>query len=148
MRARLHPLAELYRRAERAYEEASRRLVVLEARLREVEARLEGLTGELAKRYGPGRVTVKSVRNRQGKKYRYVVWRTIEGRDIYLKTREAETIVELKAVLRELRREYSRYRRLLWAAKLYMKMTSEYKNTCIDSSGQYLYCEPENSDKT
>ena len=136
----LHPLAELYRKAREVYERASKEIERVEARLREVEARLARHTAELARRYGVGYLTVKTVRNRQGRKYRYPVWRTIEGRDVYIKGREAEEILRLREEQRRLRIQYNRYRRALWAAKLYMQQLKEYKDVCIAEDGEYVDC--------
>jgi DNA repair exonuclease SbcCD ATPase subunit len=136
----LHPLAKLYHKAREAYEAAERRLAIIEAELDRIEEELAKLQAKLTRLYGPGYLTVKSVRNRQGRRYRYPVWRTLEGRDIYLGGEEAEEALELRRRLRELRMQYNRYRRVLWAAKLYMKTVEEYKDVCITESGEYVTC--------
>lgn len=133
-------MAELYREAERAYLEASRRLEAVEAELTRLEEELAKRTRELIKRYGPGYLTVKSVRNKQGKRYRYPVWRTPSGKDIYLEAQEAEEILMLREERRRLRIQYNKYRKLVWAAKLYMQDFKEYKDTCIDRNGEYVPC--------
>ena len=81
---RPHPLAELYSEAERVYREAEARLGELRGRLRRVQSELEELERSLARQYGPGYLTVKSVRNRSGRRYRYPVWRLLGGGDVYL----------------------------------------------------------------
>jgi len=109
---KLHPLAELYRRAEELYEKASRQLAVLEAEISRTEKELGRILAELIEHYGPGYLTVKSVRNKQGKKYRYPVWRTPSGRDIYLSgDTDASKALELRDRRRELRARYKRYRK-------------------------------------
>ena len=140
MNIRLHPLAELYRKAREVYEKASKEIERVEVRLRVVEEELARLTGELIRRYGPGYVTVKTVRNRQGKRYHYPVWRTPSGRDIYLRGEEAEEILRLREERRKLRIQYSMYRRLVWAAKMYMRQAEDYKDLCIDEDGEYVPC--------
>ena len=138
---KLHPLAELYRRAEELYEKASRQLAVLEAEISRTEKELGRILAELIERYGPGYLTVKSVRNKQGKKYRYPVWRTLEGKDIYLSgDTDASKALELRDRLRELRARYKRYRKAVWAAKTYMRQTEEYKDTCVADDGEYVPC--------
>jgi hypothetical protein len=136
---RLHPLARLYRRALGLLGEAEAKLAEVGAELGRVEAELEELKAELAGRYGPGYLTVKSVRNRQGKRYRYPVWRTHEGKDVYLRGEEGRRYLELREKLRSLRREYSRYRKMLLTAKTYVRAAREYADVCIDmDSGMYV----------
>lgn len=131
---RLHSLTELYRKAREVYEKASKEVERVEARLSVVEDELARRTRELTRRYGPGYLTVKTVRNRQGRKYQYLVWRTLSGRDIYLKGEEAEEILRLRGEQRRLRIQYNRYRRALRAAKLY---------TCIAEDSEHVSCPPQ-----
>jgi len=49
-----------------------------------------------------GYLAVKSVRNRQGKRYRYPVWRIPGKKDIYLEGQEAEEILRLREERRRL----------------------------------------------
>jgi hypothetical protein len=137
-----HPLAEVYAEAERVYRLAQTRLAELRAQLRRVEAELEGLTGELAGEYGPGYLTVKAVRNRQGRRYRYPVWRRPGSSDIYLTgDPRAERILELRGLERGLKREIARLKRALRLAWAYMESTREYRGTCIDErTGEYTPC--------
>jgi hypothetical protein len=137
---RIHPLAEFYREAERVDRVAEEKLAMIEAELEDIEERLTALTRSLAMRYGIGYLTVKSVRNKQGKRYRYLVWRTMDGKDVYLRGGEAEKILELRIRQRELRIQYNKYKRALRAAKLYMKNFEEYKDVCIAENGEYVKC--------
>jgi hypothetical protein len=137
---KLHPLAELYREAERVARVAAEKLAVIEAELEDIEERLTALTRSFAMRYGIGYLTVKSVRNSQGKRYRYLVWRTMDGKDVYLRGKEAEEVLELRMRQRELRIQYSKYKRALRAARLYMKSFEEYKDVCIAENGEYVDC--------
>ena len=125
-----HPLVELYCKAKETYEKASLKLEEVKSELGKVEAELAGIELELAKRYGPGYLTVKTVRNRQGKRYRYLVWRTMERRDIYLDKEYAVRILQLRERQAELKKLYAKYSRLVKTAKLYMESTKSYAETC------------------
>ncbi len=141
MKPKMHPLAEIYAEAERVHTHAQEHLRSLRAELRSLEAELEALERELAKDYGAGYLTLKTVRNRSGRKYRYPVWRTTDSSEIYL-TRDprAKRILELREKVRRLRRlitEVKQASRLAWA---YMKASNEYMDTCISPEGEYVEC--------
>ena len=125
-----HPLVELYCKAKETYEKASLKLEEVKAELGKVEAELAGIELELAKRYGPGYLTVKTVKNKQGRRYRYPVWRTAERKDIYLEKKHAARVLMLKERQAELRNLYAKYSRLVKTAKLYMESTKSYAETC------------------
>jgi len=108
-RPRPHPLTELYAEAEKVYREAQARLGKLRETLSRLEAELQRMEAELSRDYGPGYLTVKTVRNRAGRRYRYPVWRRLGGGEVYL-TRDprARELLALREQIRQLRRQITR----------------------------------------
>lgn len=80
-----------------------RKLSLIEDMINEHEARLRELRRKLAERYGSGYLTVKTVKNRAGKHYSYIVYRTKDGKEIYVKDELGKETLEVRNKLRELR---------------------------------------------
>ena len=137
-----HPLAKIYAAAEETYRAVEAELAVARRELEVVEERLSRLQVELARLYGPGYLTVKTVGNRRGKRYRYPVWRGMDRRDRYLKgDPRAHEILGLKERQRLLRARINKLKRIARYAYAHMQATREYKDTCIDQeTGEYLDC--------
>lgn len=128
---RPHPLAELYAEAEKVYREAQARLGNLRKTLSRLEVELQRMEAELSRDYGPGYLTVKTVRNGSGRRYRYPVWRRLGGGEVYL-TRDprARELLALREQARRLRRQITRAKHAARTAWAYMQATREYRSTC------------------
>jgi len=131
-----HPLAQVYCIALRTYIEASEKLEDARHRLAQVERELNALEESLAGEYGLGYLTVKTVRNRAGKRYRYPVWRRLEGGEVYL-TRDprARELLALREQARRLRRQITRAKHAARTAWVLMQTTREYRSTCAGEGG-------------
>ena len=141
MSVEIHPIAAVYRRAEQLYEEAQERLREIERHIEEVQAKLAIYERQMAAEYGPGYFTAKTVRNRQGRRYTYLVWRLYNGKDIYLRGRDAEEVRRLREQLRALQRERNKYKRLMRRAFFLMKASEDYKEVCLDKhTKEYIPC--------
>jgi len=117
-----HPLRILHHRAKTVYELCSQALEIVNGLIDDVKAKVESRREELRRKYGPGYITVKTVRNRQGRRYSYIIYRT-KQKDIYVND---DQIPRLRRKLRELyqlREKLRQVRNTSWA---YMKSTEPY----------------------
>lgn len=120
-----HPLTSLHHKAKRMYELSTRALEIVNELINDVKVKIKARTQELTLRYGPGYVTIKTVRNRQGRKYRYIIYRVLrpKRKDIYLSN---EPLPKLRRKLRELHETKEKLKAIRRMAWVYMKSTEDY----------------------
>lgn len=126
-----HPYAKAHRDAKEAYIFLSQKLIEIEKKIEELEKEYRSLRRELEEKYGPGCVTVKTVKNNKGKKYMYPVYRTYNRKDIYLKDYR---IIVLREKLRRLKKLKKSVREGRNWARLVMEATKPYANAKSSSS--------------
>ncbi|MEM4685848.1 MAG: hypothetical protein QW133_07035 [Sulfolobales archaeon] len=97
------PYKDLHDEAVRLKPKVLLKIKEVEEEIEEKKALLSDLFRELKSKYGPGYITVKSVRNSSGKRYSYVVYRTKDGKDHYLGESYAD-IIKVRSDLRTLKR--------------------------------------------
>ncbi len=116
-----HPITSLYHYTRRVYGLTNEIIGILDRLIEHYSSLWESKRLELAREYGPGYITVKSVSKKSGKRYYYVVYRSGK-RDIYL----SKDIVEIRRELRRLRAMRDRYRIVMRKAYWMMKASEEY----------------------
>jgi succinyl-CoA synthetase beta subunit len=117
----------------------SQSLNAAEAKLEKIEKKYNELKRTLAKKYGPGVLHVKWVKNRRGKKYYYPVWRTDHG-DIYIR-HDKDEIIALIEERRKLRKYVKRLQKVISMMKHELQLLEPYKDVCIDMKRKrYVTC--------
>jgi len=119
-----HPLTHLHYVARNVLKLTEEALEITEALIKDQKAKLKEMRKELRRLYGYGYITVKSVKNKVGKTYHYVVYRVLrpKRKDIYLNKDLARIRNKLKH-LNLLRKELKRLKQKAW---IVMKATEDY----------------------
>ena len=87
----------------------------------DVDTRINEIEQELAKQYGPGRLTIKSVRSKSGRRWWYVVYRlrSRPTRDYYVRDKEVMSLLDARRELVRLRAKL--YHELLVMRRRYLQ---------------------------
>ncbi len=120
-----HPLRALHHLARRVLSKIDVALMALDREIEELEGWLDDVLWALKARHGPGYITVKSVKNRYGKRYSYVIFRTY-AKDIYLPKELGERIIKARRSLRLLKARKRRLRKIRTTVWGWMKSTEHY----------------------
>jgi len=118
-------MVEVYHKAKRYYEFGRKELEKINEEIEKANEELHNLKLKFIVKYGSGYLTVKKVR-----KYKYIIWRTYEGKDVYINSdddlKKAQRILELRSLLAKLYRRRARLKRLLARTWSFMKMAEGY----------------------
>jgi len=120
-----HPLTALHIMAGRALRLATGGLLEAERLLEDIKAEERRVRSRLERLYGRGYLTVKRVRNKVGKPYSYLVWRT-PRKDIYLKGGEGQQLYRLRSLRKRIRERLEALRKARNYAYAYYMSTRHY----------------------
>jgi len=119
-----HPLTRTYIFCAKLKARVQELKLKVDEELRSLEKQLSSLREELRGKYGEGYLTIKWVKGKAGKKYRYAIYRVLKPkrRDIYL-PKEALTLLER---IRELKKKAKELRKAEYMINMYMKALEPY----------------------